>query len=67
MFNIRQKTYIKNIVCKPVDIDFESYQEFLEMLYDSEKCHVCIIAMETKKQISLLYTAKALSEYMSES
>jgi hypothetical protein len=37
------------------------------MLYDSEKCHVCIIAMETKKQISLLYTAKALSEYMSES
>jgi hypothetical protein len=49
MFNIRQKTYIKNIVCKPHDITLENYQEFLGMLYDSEKCHVCVIAMETKK------------------
>ena len=49
LFNIRQKTYIKNIVCKPHEIKLDNYQEFLGMLYDQEKCHVCVIAMETKK------------------
>ena len=49
MFTIREKTYIKNIVCKPKDITYENYSEFVEMLYDSEKCHVCVISMETKK------------------
>ena len=47
-------------MCNPQDIKHEDYTEFSEHFYDSEKCHVCILAMETKRQVSLLYLAKAL-------
>jgi hypothetical protein len=52
-------------MCKPQDVNIEDYHKFSEMLLDSEKCHVCILAMETKKQVSMIYVAKALSEYIS--
>ena len=47
-------------MCKPYEIKREHYQDFVNMLYDSEKCHVCILAAETKKQLSLTYIALAL-------
>jgi hypothetical protein len=49
LFEIWQKVYIKKLMCKPQDVSIEDYRKFSEMLYDSEKCHVCILAMETKK------------------
>ena len=42
----------------------EDYQNFSGALLDSEKCHVCIITMETKKEVSLTYMAKALTTFM---
>ena len=51
-------------MCTPDKVTQEDYQKFSQILYDSEKCHVCILAMETKKQVSLTYLAKALSEYV---
>jgi hypothetical protein len=52
-------------MCKPQDVSIKDYRGFSEMLYDSEKCHVCILAMETKKQVSMIYVARALSEFLS--
>jgi secreted Zn-dependent insulinase-like peptidase len=65
LFEIQSKVYIKKLMCKPQDVTIEDYRNFFNMLYDSEKCHVCILAMETKKQVSMIYVAKALSEYIS--
>lgn len=65
LFDMGQKTYLKNLICHPQEINFESYSQFVQMLYDSEKCHVCILALETKKQIGFTYLAKALSQYIS--
>lgn len=64
LFKIDQKKYIKKVMCTPDQVTQEDYLKFSEILYDSEKCHVCILAMETKKQVSLTYLAKALSEYV---
>ena len=49
LFSIYQKKYIKKVMCFPDTITLEDYQKFSEILYDSEKCHVCILAMETKR------------------
>ena len=65
LFNKEQKVYIKKVMCYPSDVSIEDYQKFSEMLFDSEKCHVCILAMETKKQVSLTYVAKALTAHLS--
>lgn len=59
-----QKTYIKHIVCNPDLITLDQYQKFSKSLYDSDKCQVCIIGFETKRQVSLLYMTRALSDYM---
>lgn len=64
IFTIEEKTYIKNLVCKPYQITRDSYFQFVEMLHDSEKCHVCILAAETKKQIALTYVAQAVQNFM---
>ncbi len=65
IFKKEEKTYIKNLMCKPQDISESSYDSFVDSLYDSEKFHVCILAAETKKEVSLVYLAHALSEYIS--
>ena len=50
IFSVDDKTYIKNLMVKPQEITLESYRKFVGLnLYDSEKCHVCILVMETKK------------------
>lgn len=52
-------------MCNPQDITDEDYNRFSELLYDSEeKCHVCVLAMETKKQVGLIYVAKALQDFI---
>ena len=47
-------------MCNPQDISNQDYKGFSDLLYDSEKCHTCILAMETKKQIGLIYIARSL-------
>ena len=41
------------------------YEQFIDMLYDSEKCHICILALETKKQVSMTYMAHAVHDFTS--
>lgn len=59
-----QKTYIKKVACSPDQITCQNYAIFSQSLYDSEKAQVCILALEAKRQVSLLYLARALSDYM---
>lgn len=49
LFSIPQKVYIKKVMCSPQEVTKEDYDSFSDVLYDSEKCHVCILAMETKR------------------
>lgn len=66
IFDKEHKIYIKKIMCQPNEVTQEDYINFsTNGLYDSEKCHVCILALETKRQVELLYITKALSDFMS--
>lgn len=65
LLEIDQKKFIKKVVCHPKDIKIEDYAKLSDLFYDSEKCHICILCMETKKQVSLIYVARALSDFMS--
>lgn len=49
MFEKEQKIYIKKIMCSPDQVTFQDYKAFNSIAYDSEKCHVNILAMETKR------------------
>ena len=42
-------------------VSFEDFINLSGQLESSEKCHVCIIIMETKKKIELLYLSKAVN------
>jgi hypothetical protein len=33
------------------------------MLSHSERCHICILVMESKKQIELLFLGRAIRDY----
>ena len=49
LFKMEQKKYIRKIMCNPDTITSEDYHSFSDLLYDHEKCHSCILAMETKR------------------
>jgi len=49
LFSKEQKVYIKKVMCSPGEVLMTDYAGFSDNLDDSEKCHVCILAMETKK------------------
>ena len=40
------------------------YGNLSSILSAPEKCHICIIVMETKRQIELMYLSKAVSHYL---
>ena len=61
---IPHKQYIKKIGCYPQKVILQEYQNLSNLLSPSEKCHVCIIIMETKKQIELLFLSKAINMYL---
>ena len=64
IFSKEQKPYIKKMMCNSEDINLDDYMNFSKIL-DSEKAHVAILVAETKKQVTLTYLSKALSEYLS--
>lgn len=60
------KTYIKKIMTTPNLVSKEDYTLFSKFTdYDLDKCHICVLIMEAKKQTELLFVAKALTDYMS--
>jgi sestrin len=66
VLQMMQKVYIKKIGCSPQEVTKQDYQNLSGMLTAPERCHICILAMESKKQIELLFLAKAVSAYMNQ-
>ena len=54
------KRYIKKVVCTPEVITGTDYTNMEIKLLDSEKCHINIIALEARRQASVLYGLHAV-------
>ena len=57
------KALSKKIMCDPLSVTLEDYQEATS-LTPEERCHICIIVMETKRRVELLYLTKVLSQFI---
>ena len=55
------KTLAKKIMCNPQSVCLEDFSE-LTTLTPEERCHLCIIVMEVKKRVELIYVTRTLSE-----
>ena len=55
------KSYIKKIMCDPSNVMVDDFAE-LNRLTAEERCHVCILVMETKKRVELIYLSRMLSQ-----
>lgn len=66
LIQIAQKIFIKKIGCSPQTTTIQDYMSLSTILTPSEKCHICIIVMETKKMIELLYLSQAVNSYLSQ-
>jgi hypothetical protein len=61
---IPHKQFIKKAGCFPQQLTLQEYQNLSNLLSAPEKCHICIIVMETKKQIELLCLSKAVNSFI---
>ena len=57
------KLYFKKIMCSP---DLVVLEDFIKLtrLTPEEKCHICILIMETKIRVELIYLTKALGQLL---
>jgi hypothetical protein len=53
------KTWIKKIACHPNELTANDVPRTL--LTAEERCHICILVMETKLRVELLYFGQAMS------
>ena len=54
------KGYIKKIMCAPESVTISDFAD-MTTLTPEERCHVCILVMEVKKRVELIYVTKILS------
>lgn len=54
------KTFFKKVMCAPNNVTKDDFSD-MNKLMTEERCHICILIMETKKQVELLFFTKALS------
>uniref|UniRef100_A0A7S4JJV8 Uncharacterized protein n=1 Tax=Paramoeba aestuarina TaxID=180227 RepID=A0A7S4JJV8_9EUKA len=61
------KGFVKEVSCLPQNITRSSYEKTWSSsglnLRPDERCHVCLIAMESRKLAMLLFGLRAISEY----
>eukprot|EP00727_Mastigamoeba_balamuthi_P006207 m51a1_g2205 hypothetical protein (518) ;mRNA; r:173825-175672 len=62
--NIPLKHYVKKVVCYPQQINRRDFANFGIDLRPDEKLHVCLLAVESRKQAALLYALYAVMRYM---
>ena len=64
---VKQKVYIKKVGCATQTDTYEDYSEVSpQYLTSGEKCHICVIVMETKREIELTYLSRAISQYLNQ-
>ena len=61
VLKMQHKIFIKRLMTEPQNLTFEDFKE-LTLLTTEERCHVCILVMETKKRVELIFLTKALSQ-----
>jgi PA26 p53-induced protein (sestrin) len=61
LLNVPLKTFIKKAGTAPQTLTQQDYIEMSTLLSDSERCHVCLLVMETKKEIELTFLSKAVN------
>ena len=57
------KVYVKKAMCAPdllTKVDFDGMQR----LTPEQKCHMCLLVMETKIRVELIYVTKALGQLL---
>jgi len=59
------KIFIKKLVCYPQSVTFRDIKWLGVPLRDDEKLHVAILALEAKKQASILFALLAINKHMS--
>jgi len=56
------KTYCKKTCFTPTALTYDGFEDFGVNLAPEEKCHALIIALEARKQSSLLWALRAISQ-----
>merc|ERR1712157_645735 len=57
---VKLKTFIKKIVCYPQIVTIDDVKKMGLALREKEKIHIAILALEAKKQASLLFSVFSL-------
>lgn len=55
------KSFIKTVVCYPQLTTHGQWKTFIH-LHDSEKVHICLLAVEARRQAELLYALQAVMQ-----
>ena len=58
------KSFVKKVVCFPETVTKEDFDNFSATLTVDEKCHICLLALEARKQAALLHGLNAIMKYM---
>jgi len=61
---VKLKIFIKKLVCYPQIVTIDDVKKMGVALKEKEKIHIAILALEAKKQASLLFALKAVMKYM---
>lgn len=52
------------MTCYPESVTKEDFDGFSATLGPDEKCHICLLALEARKQAGLLHGLQAVMKYM---
>ena len=64
LLNIDLKKYIKTVVCYPERCTKEQFVNMGLQFRTKEKIHICLLAMEARKQVEMIYGLKCINNYM---
>lgn len=58
------KAFVKKVACFPESVTKEDFDTFSVVFSQSEKVHICLLALEARKQAGLLHGLHAIMKYM---
>merc|ERR1712048_639188 len=61
---LKLKIFIKKLVCYPQIVTIDDVKKMGLTLKENEKIHIAVLALEAKKQASLLFALQAVMKYM---
>ncbi|KAL9646927.1 hypothetical protein ABK040_013786 [Willaertia magna] len=64
LLNIDLKKYIKTVACYPERCTREQFVNMGFQFRTREKIHICLLCMEARKQVSMVYGFRAINNYM---